>query len=93
MVKVRLERKRNHLVDPKAVKVEVLCNPDCPLMFNRIWTEIITSSHVELDKVFAGRFSLVPDSRLIESVGDFEISFKTAVRIQTRDKPSRPTGT
>jgi len=75
VVKVQLERKRNHLVDSKAVKVEVLCNPDCPLMFDGICTEIITSSYVELDKVFAGLFSLVADSRLIESVGDFEISF------------------
>jgi len=74
--KIRLERKRNYLVDPKAVKIEVLCHPDCPPMPDGIWTEIISSSYVELDKVFVGRFSLVTDSKHTESVGDFEISFK-----------------
>jgi len=54
-----LERKCNYLVDPKAVKIEVLCHPNCLPMLDGIWTKIISSSYVKLDKVFAGMFSLV----------------------------------
>ena len=72
-IALTLKRKRDYLVDVKAVKLKVLGRSDCPEFPEGLWNEIITNSYVDLNKVFSGYYSLDSESKQTETIGNVDI--------------------
>ncbi|KIJ43639.1 hypothetical protein M422DRAFT_77985, partial [Sphaerobolus stellatus SS14] len=75
-IKKTLERKRYYLSDPKQVKQSLLGRADCPPFPDSLWLDVISGKYIDLDKVCAGRFSLAPESSLVQSIGDIDITVR-----------------
>ncbi|KAI0092912.1 hypothetical protein BDY19DRAFT_990588 [Irpex rosettiformis] len=60
--------------DITATKNVVICQPDCPQIPNPIWSNILLSKFVDLDRVFSVLHSIEGDAAETYKVGDLELT-------------------
>jgi len=72
-----LKLKQNYLTDPKGAKSDILSQPDCPNFPQALWINIILNQYIDLDKIFAGYYSLEPNHCQTQTIGDVELVFNS----------------
>ncbi|KAI0737009.1 hypothetical protein BC629DRAFT_1301167, partial [Irpex lacteus] len=60
--------------DVTASKQTLVCQPDCPQLPDPIWTDVIMSRFVDLDRIFSALHSIDGDIAETYKVGDLELS-------------------
>jgi hypothetical protein len=81
-----LSLKANHLRDLKLAKNDLLSRIDCPNFPDGLWVDVLADRFIDLDKVFAGYYSLESDQKLTESIGNIDITLSSG---SGSSKPSR----
>ncbi|KIJ46160.1 hypothetical protein M422DRAFT_46235 [Sphaerobolus stellatus SS14] len=86
-----LEQKHNHLINPKHIKQLIPGRVDCSSFPDGLWLDIITTSFIDLDKVFTGCYSLLLDTTFTKLLGMptfscAEVSAKVSRAIKTYTK-------
>jgi hypothetical protein len=69
-----LALKANHLLDLKAAKNDLVSQLDCPNFPDNLWLDVLANRYNDLDKVFAGYYSLESDHKFTETIGNLDIT-------------------
>ncbi|KAH9848512.1 hypothetical protein C2E23DRAFT_938320 [Lenzites betulinus] len=74
-----LELIRIYGADLTQAKRDLSASPSVPEFPESEWTNILTGRAVDLDHVFAGRYTSGPEDKTTERIGDLEFSFRAPV--------------
>ena len=69
-----LSLKANHLLDIKAIKNDLISQFNCPEFPDSSWADVLSNCFIDLDKVYAGYYSLKSDHKLTETIGNIDIT-------------------
>ncbi|KAI0804719.1 hypothetical protein BC629DRAFT_1283564, partial [Irpex lacteus] len=69
-----LRCKKIYTQDVKAAKQILVCQPDCPQLPDPVWSDILTSKFVDLDRIFSALHSIDGDTAETYKVGDLELT-------------------
>lgn len=69
-----LRCKKIYARDVAASKQTLICEPDCPQLPDTVWSDILMSKFVDLDRIFSALHSIDGDSSETYKVGDLELS-------------------
>ena len=72
-----LSLKANHLLDIKAVKNDLISQINCPEFPDSLWTDVLSNRFIDLDKVYAGYYSLESDHKLTKTIGNIDITLSS----------------
>ncbi|TDL24511.1 hypothetical protein BD410DRAFT_92208 [Rickenella mellea] len=69
-----LRLKSNYLCDLKGAKADVLRQIHCPRFPSSLWSDVLANKYIEFGKLLAHQNALKPSPRVLERIGDLEIS-------------------
>ena len=85
-----LALKAEYHIDLKAAKTNLITQPDCPNFPEGLWSDVLADRFVDLDKVYSGYYTLEPDHRHTETVGNLDITLTSG---GGAGKPDKTIGT
>ncbi|KAF8591632.1 hypothetical protein K439DRAFT_1656514 [Ramaria rubella] len=68
-----LRLKQNYLLDSKCTKAELVGQRGCPEFPDSLWINVLLDQFIDLNKIYTGAYSLNPEYKHTEKVGDIEI--------------------
>ncbi|KAF8589061.1 hypothetical protein K439DRAFT_1280572, partial [Ramaria rubella] len=72
-----LKLKQNYLLDSKGAKAELVGQRGCPEFLDSLWIDVLLNQFVDLDKIYAGAYSLNAEYKHTKRVGDVDIVLNT----------------
>jgi len=68
-----LALKANYLVDIRRAKNNLIVRLDCPDFPDTLWNDVLLNRYVDLDRVYAGYYTLEADTWHTQSIGNVDI--------------------